>query len=123
MLIRPVSSAVNIPDVKGDIKFLSVTDSGSFLVSFVGMVVVEFSFCVSSALVVKGRSVVATWSAVETWLLFVAVAGFSSTIFPVIVSVIAVGFSDVLVTGKRVVSEGDIVSDFAPMRVSASDAF
>jgi hypothetical protein len=60
---------------------------------------------------------------VKTWLLFVAVAGFFSTIFPVIGSVVAVGFSDVLVTGKIVVSEGDIVSDFAPMRVSASDAF
>ena len=87
------------------------------------MVVVEFSFCVSSALVVTGRSIVATWSAVETWLLFVAGAEFSSLIFPVIISLVVVGFSDVLVTGKIVVFEGDIVSDFAPIRVSASDAF
>src|ERR687885_823923 len=123
MFIKPVSSAVNTPDVKGDIKFFSVTGSGSFFVSFVGMVVVELSFCVSSALVVTGRAVVATWSAVESWLLFVAVAGFSSTIFPVSGSLVVVGFSDVLVTGKTVVFEGDGNSDFVPRRVSASDAF
>ena len=51
MLIRPVPSAVNIPDVKGDINFLSVVSSGSFLVSVAGMAVVV-SFFVSSALLV-----------------------------------------------------------------------
>ncbi len=51
MLIRPVASAVNIPDVNGDVNFLSVVGSGSFLVSVVGMTVVV-SFLVSSALLV-----------------------------------------------------------------------
>ncbi|MFM9265197.1 hypothetical protein [Tychonema sp. BBK16] len=52
MLIRPVASAVKIPDVNGDVNFLSVVCSGSFLVSVAGMAVVVVSFLVSSALVV-----------------------------------------------------------------------
>jgi hypothetical protein len=51
--MRPVSSVVNIPDVKGEINFLSVVGSGSFFVSVVATVVVVFSFSVSSPLLVS----------------------------------------------------------------------
>ncbi len=75
MLIRPVASAVKIPDVNGDVNFLSVVGSGSFLVSVAGMAVVVVSFLVSSALLVAvfglsagllaSREAVTGFSAVE----------------------------------------------------------
>jgi len=51
--MRPVSSVVNIPDVKGEINFSSVVDSGSFFVSVVATLVVVFSLFVSSSLLVS----------------------------------------------------------------------
>ena len=75
MLIRPVASAVKIPDVNGDVNFLSVVVSGSFLVSVAGIAVVVVSFLVSSALLVAvfglsagllaSREAVTGFSAVE----------------------------------------------------------
>ncbi len=67
---------------------------------------------VVAGLVVAGFSVAAILSA--------GAIAFSSTTLPVIASLVAVAFSEVLPTGKIAVVEGDAVSNFAPVRVSVS---